>query len=294
MKIRQTGSDRIFDFVSKLLLVGIFVIVAYPLYFILIASISDYNAVNSGKVILFPVGVTADCYKTLLADEKIWHGYFNTILYTLTGTILNVIVTLMAGYALSRKELPGRNVLMLFFMFTMFFNGGLIPLFIQINKMGLYNNPLVLVLLGTVSVYNLIITRTYFAGSVSAELIEAAQIDGCGTAKTFFRIVLPTSKAIIAVLVVYYAIFHWNGYFDALIYISDYKFQPLQIILRDILINSKMLDATMDIESLIERQKYAELVKYGAIVVSSLPMMIVYPFVQKYFEKGVMIGAVKE
>lgn len=294
MKIRQTGSDRLFGIISNFLLAAILVVTAYPLYFMLIASVSDYNAVNSGQVLLFPVGITADCYKTLLADKKIWSGYLNTILYTVAGTALNVIVTLMAGYALSRKELPGRNALMFFFMFTMFFNGGLIPLFIQINKMRLYNNPLVLILLGTVSVYNLIITRTYFAGNVPLELVEAAQIDGCGTAKTFFQIVLPISKAIIAVLVVYYAIFHWNGYFDALIYISDYKYQPLQIILRDILINSKMLDATMDIESLIERQKYAELVKYGVIVVSSLPMMIVYPFAQKYFEKGVMIGAIKE
>ena len=261
-----------------------------------IASISDPNVVNKGGVIFYPKGVTLLGYQKLFQDKTIWSGYANTFLYTLCGTVLDVVVTTCAAYALSRKDLVGRKNLMRYFIFTMYFSGGLIPLFIQINQMGLYNTRWVLILLGTVSVYNLIIARTFFETSIPDELLEAAKLDGCSDLRFFLSVVLPLSTAVVAVLAVYYGVGHWNQYFNALIFVSKQEYYPLQIVLREILIQARQTEAAVSegqIAELIERNKYAELIKYGVIVVSSLPVLVLYPFAQKFFVKGVMLGAVK-
>jgi len=293
---RKTRGDRIFDAFNTLFLFLIGLIIAYPLYFVVIASISDPNVVNKGGVILWPKGVSMLGYEKLFQDKNIWTGYANTFFYTFAGTTLNVIVTVCAAYALSRKDLVGRGVLMKYFIFTMYFSGGLIPMFIQINSMGLYNTRWVLIILGMLSVYNMIITRTFFESSIPDELLEAAKLDGCSDLRFFASIVLPLSHAIIAVLIVYYGVGHWNQYFNALIYVSKQEYYPLQIVLREILIQSRQTEAAVSegqIAELLEKNKYAELIKYGVIVVSSLPVMIMYPFAQKFFVKGVMLGAVK-
>ena len=293
---RKTRGDRIFDAFNTLFLLLVGLIIAYPLYFVVIASISDPNVVNKGGVILWPKGVTMLGYEKLFQDKNIWTGYANTFFYTFAGTTLNVIVTVCAAYALSRKDLVGRGVLMKYFIFTMYFSGGLIPMFIQINSMGLYNTRWVLIILGMLSVYNMIITRTFFESSIPDELLEAAKLDGCSDLRFFGSIVLPLSHAIIAVLIVYYGVGHWNQYFNALIYVSKQEYYPLQIVLREILIQSRQTEAVVSegqIAELLEKNKYAELIKYGVIVVSSLPVMIMYPFAQKFFVKGVMLGAVK-
>lgn len=293
---RKTKGDRIFDVVNYILLALICLLVAYPLYFVVIASISDPDIVNKGGVIFYPKGITMLGYEKLFQDKSIWSGYANTFLYTAAGTTLDVVVTACAAYALSRKDLVGRKGLMRYFIFTMYFSGGLIPLFIQVNQMGLYNTRWVLILLGTVSVYNLIIARTFFETSIPDELLEAAKLDGCSDLRFFGSVVLPLSTAVIAVLVVYYGVGHWNQYFNALIFVSKQEYYPLQIVLREILIQSRQTEAAItegQIAELIERNKYAELIKYGVIVVSSLPVMVMYPFAQKFFVKGVMLGAVK-
>lgn len=293
---RKTRGDRIFDAANLLLLTLICLVVAYPLYFVVIASISDPTIVNKGGVIFYPKGITLLGYEKLFQDKTIWTGYANTFLYTFAGTLLDVVVTTCAAYALSRKDLVGRKGLMRYFIFTMYFSGGLIPLFIQINQMHLYNTRWVLILLGTVSVYNLIIARTFFETTIPDELLEAAKLDGCSDLRFFGSIVLPLSTAVIAVLVVYYGVGHWNQYFNALIFVSRQEYYPLQIVLREILIQSRQTEAAVtegQIAELIERNKYAELIKYGVIVISSLPVLLLYPFAQKFFVKGVMLGAVK-
>lgn len=294
--IRRTKADRVFDTCNFLLLLIIGLIVLYPLYFVIIASISDPNAVNNGRVVFFPQGVTLMGYSRLFQDKTIWTGYRNTLMYTLAGTTLDVFVTICAAYALSRKDLVGRNILMKYFIFTMYFSGGLIPLYVQVNNMGLYNTPWVLIILGAVSVYNLIIARTFFESTIPLELLEAAKLDGCSDFRFFGSIAVPLSTSIIAVLVVYYGVGHWNQYFNALIFISKQKYYPLQVILREILIQSRQTESVVsegDIAEMMEKNKYAELIKFGVIVVSSLPVMILYPFAQKFFVKGVMLGAVK-
>ncbi|MDL2231990.1 carbohydrate ABC transporter permease [Ruminococcaceae bacterium OttesenSCG-928-L11] len=295
-RIKPTRGDRVYDVINTVLLVVLGLLVLYPLYFVLIASISNPDAVNSGKIIFYPMGVTFEGYQKLFEDSRIWIGYRNTILYTVVGTTLNVSITLLAAYPLSRTDLDGRKYITFFFLFTMFFNGGLIPTFLVVQSLGLYNTPWVLVLLGAVSVYNMLIARSFFENSIPQDLHEAAAIDGCGNIGFFFRIVLPLSKALIGVMVIYYGVTHWNQYFNALIYVSKREYQPLQMVLREILIQNSATQMAFDesmMEELLRRERYAELIKYGVIVVASLPILCVYPFVQKYFEKGVMIGAVK-
>ena len=294
--LRRTRSDLIYDIVVYIFLGLICLIALYPLYFVLIASISSPEAVNSGKVIFAPIGITLEGYQKLFEDNRIWIGYRNTIFYTVCGTTLNVVMTLLAAYPLSRRKLPGKKILVTYFLFTMFFNGGLIPTFLVVNDLGLYNTPWILIVMGAISVYNMIIAKTFFENNISADLMEAAEIDGCGTFRFFISIAIPLSKALVGVLVVYYGVVHWNQYFNALIYISDQNLQPLQMVLREILIQNSTTQQVFDesmMEELLRRERYAELIKYGVIVVASVPVLCVYPFVQKYFEKGVMIGAVK-
>ena len=292
--IRQTSADKRFGVYCYVFVAVLLIIVLYPLIFICSASISDPMLVSSGQVLLLPRGITFDGYKRVFQDQNILTGYANTLFYTIAGTALNLVVTLPAGYALARRTMPGRNLLMTFFMIPMYFGGGLIPTFLLINGLGLYNTRLVLLLPAAFSMYNCIICRTFFS-SLPKELEEASTIDGCTPMQTFLRIVLPLSQALIGVMVLYFAVGHWNSYFSALIYLNDQSKFPLQLVLRRILVLEQTSEAMLGGMEEAEQAKFQlrELIKYAVIVVSSLPVLILYPFLQKYFVQGVMIGSVK-
>ena len=291
--IKDQKGDLLFNRLVYAIAVIIMIIIIYPLYFIIVASFSDPSAVSTGKVWLYPRGFTLDGYKALLANESIWIGYRNTILYALAGTFISLAVNIPAAYALSRKDLVFGKALTFYFLITMFFSGGLIPTFLTVQGFGLYNTFLVMVLPFSVSVYNLIVARTFFLSNIPGELREAAEIDGCGNLRFFFSIVLPLSKAIIAVIALWSAVGHWNSYFNALIYLRDSSLYPLQLILRNILVSNQMQSAMGTGEAAQIALRTASLIRYAAIIVSTLPIMCVYPFLQKYFNQGVTIGAVK-
>jgi putative aldouronate transport system permease protein len=291
---RRSKEDKIFDLINILLVAIMVILVVYPLYFIVIASISNPNLIYEGKVWLLPKDITFEGYQRIFNDSKIWLGYKNSIIYTFVGTLVNVSCTLMAAYALSRRDLYGRNLIMFLFLFTMFFSGGLIPTYLVVKNLGLLNTMWALILPKAVAVWNVIVARTFFQTSIPNELLEAAKIDGCSDAKFFWKIVLPLSKPIVAVMVLFYAVGHWNSYFDALIYLNNEDLYPLQLILRNILIQNEASTQMMsDIDSLASKQRVSELIKYGVIIVASIPLLVLYPFVQKYFVKGVMIGGIK-
>jgi putative aldouronate transport system permease protein len=290
--------DKIVDLVVTVLNILILVIVAGPLIYVLSASISDPRLVASGEIYLWPKGLTLEGYSKILEYKPIWLGYRNTLFYATAGTAINLVVTLLAAYALSRKDLPGRNIFTIFFTVTMFFSGGLIPTYMVVRQLGLVNTVWSMLLLNAVSMWNVIIARTYFQSSIPDELKEAAFIDGCSNRKLFVSIILPLSKPIIAVLALFYAVGHWNAFFNALIYLSDMNLYPLQLFLRNILVMDQMLDLmgggdSEMIEQILRRLELKESMKFGIIVLSSLPVLILYPFLQKYFVKGVMIGAIK-
>ena len=288
--------DRIVDTLVYVLGTLITVIAAYPLIFVLSASFSEPSSVITGKVVLWPVNFTVEGYKTILEYAGIWTGYRNTIFYTLIGTTINICLTLPAAYALSRADFKARGFFTAFFSFTMFFNGGLIPTYLVVKDLGLVNNPAVLVILGAVSVWNMMITRTFFQGSIPHSLEEAAYLDGCSTTRLFLQIVLPLSTPIIAVLVLFYAVGHWNNYFNALIYLSKAEHYPLQLYLRNVLILedvSALMGDTEAVQEWLERLERKEAMKFGVVVVSSVPVLVLYPFLQKYFVQGVTIGAIK-
>lgn len=292
--VRKLKSDYVFDWVIYGIAILLTFIVLYPMYFIVIASISDPNLVATGEILFIPRGITLDGYKHLLSMNNLWVGYGNTILYTVAGTLIMLAVNIPVAYALSRKDLVGRGAFTLFFVFPMFFGGGLIPTFIIINNwFHLLDTFTVMVLPFSVIAYYIIVARTFFNTSMPAELWDAAQIDGCGNLRYFFTIVLPLSKAIIAVIALWAAVGHWNSYFNAMIYLRSAERYPLQLIMRNILINNEMAASAMTGSAAAELNRKANLIKYGAIVVSSLPIMCMYPFVQKYFNQGVMIGALK-
>lgn len=285
--------DKVFRFFLYLISGFILLVVLYPLYFVVIASFSDPSAVASGQVWLVPKGLTLDGYKELFRHNEIWTGYANTILYTIAGTFIGVAVNIFAAYALSKKDLVGRKVLMWLFVFTMFFNGGLVPTFITIKGFGLYNTFWVMVLPFSVSVYNIIVARTFFENTIPAELNDAAKLDGCGNIYYFFKIVLPLSKAILAVIALWTAVGMWNSYFNALVYLKDSWRYPLQLALRNILITNNLQMSFGSGEAMQIALRLSNLMRYSVIIVSTLPIMCVYPFAQKYFNQGVMIGAVK-
>lgn len=297
--MKKKSSDRIFNIIIYLIVVIVLIAVLYPLVYIISASISSPTAVNSGKMWLFPKDITFEGYQIIFKNKDIWNGYLNTIIYTLVGTMVNLIFTIPAGYALSRRELPGRNVIMKFILVTMFISGGLIPSYLLITGLGLKNSMWALILPGAVSVYNLIVVRTYFQSNVPEELIESAIIDGASFFRIFFEIVLPLSKPILAVMALFYGIGHWNQYFGALLYIDDRKKYPLQMILREILViqdmssNPNMSVSGEMAQFLYSQQQLAQVIKYGVMIVSTLPIILIYPFLQKYFVKGVMIGSIK-
>lgn len=286
-------SDKLFGAIVIILSILIFIIIAYPLWFIIIASISNSNLVNLGQVTLWPKGIRFYGYQQILDDARIWTGYANTIFYVIAGTILNMVVTMPAAYALSRKNFTTRNKIMFYFVFTMFFNGGLVPTYMTISSLGLISTKTILVIFVAVNTYNLIIARTFIENSIPEELYEAAVLDGCSHFRYFFKIIVPLSKAVIAVLILYYAVFHWNDYFNALLYNSNAQHAPLQIVLREILLlNQAFASGNGGVQGGYA-QSSADQVKYAVIIVSTVPILCVYPFIQKYFEKGVMIGAVK-
>ena len=295
MAIKDPRGDRIVGAVVFVIVTLLMLIVLYPLIYVLSCSVSSPTAVGAGEVVLLPKGFTLMGYKRVFQEPDILLGYKNTLFYPLIGTAINLFVTVPAGYMLSKKEVPGRNLFMFLFMFTMYFSGGMIPSFLLVKSLHLYDTRAVLVILGAFSTYNCIICRTFFA-ALPHELEEAAAIDGCSTVRTFVQIVLPLSQALLGVMVLYFAVGHWNSYFNAMIYVNNEKYKPLQLILRRILIleqaSSNMMEGGGD-EYAAEQFKLKELIKYSVIVVSSLPVLVLYPFLQKYFVQGVMIGSIK-
>lgn len=288
----KTTSDRIFSAMVMILSVLIFLIIAYPLWFIIIASISNSDLVNLGKVTFWPRDIRLYGYQQIIKDGRIWNGYGNTIFYVIAGTALNMVVTMPAAYALSRKTFKARNKIMLYFVFTMFFNGGLVPTYMTINQLGLISTRTIFIVFMALNTFNLIIARTFIENSIPDELYEAAVLDGCSHFYFFLKVVIPLSKAVISVLVLYYGVYHWNDYFNALLFNSNSNFEPLQIVLRRILLLNEAFSSGSGVMGGYA-QSSADQVKYAVIIVSTLPILCVYPFIQKYFEKGVMIGAVK-
>ena len=280
------------NFITYALVSLAFLLALYPIYFVIIASISSPDAVENGAVYLLPKSLTFRGYEKVLEDSRIWIGYRNTIFYTIAGTAVSLFVTLPAAYVLSRKDFKSRNVLMMFFVITMFINGGLIPTYLLIQKTNFYDNPLVMIIPFCLNVYNLIITRTFFQRSIPSELHDAGRIDGCSDFRFFGQIVLPLSKAVIAVIALYYAVSQWNQFFRALVYLRSSEYHPLQIVLRSILLQNQAFEDSAA-EGAADAQNLFDLIKYAVIVVSSVPIICVYPFLQKYFTQGVMIGAVK-
>ncbi len=292
-RIRLSRADRVFDTLNYIFLTIALLVVAYPLYFIVIASVSDPSAVYSGKVIFRPASFTLEGYRRILDYSSFFTGYRNTLVYTLVGTAVNVLITIPGAYALSRKDLAGRNVIMMGITFTMIFSGGLIPTYLLVLDLNLYDTMWALILPAAVSSWNLIVARTFFQQTIPDELLEAAKLDGAGNTQFFLRVVLPLSKSIIAVMILFYAVNHWNGYFNALIYMKSADRYPLQLVLRNILFENSLGDMVEDAATLALQQRLGDLIKYGIIIASSLPLLILYPFLQRYFIQGIMIGAVK-
>ena len=290
--IRESRGDRIFQACAVAVGVIIMLIVAYPLYFTVIASISKPEDVLMGKVLLWPRNISFESYKMVIAEQDIWMGYGNTILYTVLGTCLNLVLTIMLAYPLSCPDLPWRKQLTFVASFTMLFSGGLIPTFLVVRNLGMYNSIWAMLLPTGIGTYNMLVMKNFFQSSIPNELKEAAELDGCNQIQTLLLVVLPLSGAIIAVIILFYAVGHWNAYFNALIYLKDRAKFPLQVILREILLQNQEL-AAGDGTGLYEKMMAAETMKYASIIVSSLPVICLYPFVQKYFVKGVMVGAIK-
>lgn len=287
--------DRAIGIGVGVIIALIVAIVIYPLWFVVIASFSDPGIVASGKLSILPQGVRLSGYEMIFRDERIWNGYKNSIIYSVLGTALNLVVTIPAAYALSRPEFRARRVILLLFAVTMFFSGGLIPSYLLYKSLGLLNTMWVFILPGAVSVFNLLIARSFFESSIPEELFDAARVDGLSYAGFFRRIVLPLSTAIIAVIGLYYFVGHWNNFFTGLVFVRDAKKLPLQNILQSILLANQSVAGQVSSggEAAQQLQQLADQIKFGVIIVSSLPLLVIYPFLQKYFNKGVMIGAVK-
>lgn len=291
--IQDTTGDKIFYVLCYLVVTLMLLVVMYPLIYILSASFSSAEAITSGKMWIFPVDFTLVGYKYVLQYRSIWIGYRNTIFYTVLGTTINVALTMTCAYPLARKGLRGRKAFTWLFTFTMIFNGGMIPNYLLMKNLKLLNTIWCMVLPGAISAYNLIVTRTFIESNIPRDLLEAARIDGCSDIRFFFGIVLPLSKAILAVLLLMYAATHWNAYFNAFLYLTDKELYPLQIYLRQILVQSTMSADMLDPEAMAQMQTLQQILKYTVIVISTAPMLCLYPFVQKYFEQGVMIGSLK-
>ena len=295
-KVRESKTDRVFTVVVYSLLAVLLLVYVYPLYFVVIASFSDPTAVWNGEVLFYPVGFSLEGYQEILGYDELWTGYLNSLLYTAAGVAINIVLTISAAYALSRKEFMLRGAIMKLFLFTMFFSGGLIPSYLLVKDLGLLNTRWVILFSGAVSVYNLIITRTYLMGNLPEELHEAAHLDGCSEIRYLISVVVPLSGAIIGVNALYYGAGHWNSYFNAMIYLTDRSKFPLQLFLREIIsaaTSTSFFEAAGSEAEKARQVRVAELIKYCSIIVASIPMLIAYPFVQKSFVKGVMVGSVK-
>lgn len=292
-KIRKSGSDARLEIILCFCMILIGCIILYPLILVVSNSFSSPSSVVSGSVWLFPKKFSLSGYKALFRTNDVWIGYRNSLFYMIAGTMINVAMTMIAAYPLSRDDMPGGGIIMMLFTFTMIFSGGMIPNYLLMKNLHLLNSVWSMLLPGSISVYNMIIARTFIKSNIPKELLEAAKIDGCSDIQYFFKMVLPLSSAVIAVITLYYAIGHWNAYFDAFMYLNDKSLYPLQIFLKNILV-SNQVDATMlmDADATVE-QGISEVLKYSLIVVATVPVMVIYPFVQKHFVKGVMIGAVK-
>lgn len=290
----RTVKDKWFDAINIALLMIVCAIILYPLLFVISASISNPSAVLAGEMWLWPVDISLTGYRKVLENSELMRGYANTIVYTLVGTAVNLVMTVLAAYPLSRSSFWGRNVITGIFVFTMFFGGGLIPTYMVVKSLGLTNTMWALILPGAVSVWNILIMRTFFQSSIPGELLESAAMDGCSDIRALLRIVLPLSAPVLSVMVLFYAVGHWNAYFNALIYLTDRDKYPLQLFLREILIQGQM-DQMVNAADSSHAQTIMdeEAVKYAAVIVTNLPIFLLYPFLQKYFVKGMMIGAIK-
>lgn len=289
---KKTLNDRVFYFLNGLFLALLAVIIIYPLYFIIIASVSDSDAVLAGQVVLYPVGINFDGFEKIIHRSDVWRGYLNTIIYTALTVVISLTVTIPAGWALSRKNLPFKKIWMIYFIIPMFFGGGLIPFYNVMSKLHLINSIWAIILPGVLSVWNLFMSKTFFESSIPEGLIEAATIDGAGKFKVFTVVVVPLAKAVIAVMALYYAVGQWNSYFNAMIFLQDEKLYPLQLVLKEILLASENTTGGSG-ETILEQYRLANQLKYVSVIVSSLPVLCLYPFVQKYFNQGVMVGSIK-
>lgn len=291
-KIQESLGNRIFITFIYVSLTMVLIAVLYPLIYIVSSSFSSPSAVSSGKVWLWPVEFSLDGYKAVLQDKNIITGYLNSLFYTTAGTSISVILTIMIAFPLSKKNFYGRSFLMIFITFTMLFSGGLIPTYLVVKSLGLIDTRWALLIPSAIWVWQVIIARTFFQSTIPVEIAEAAEIDGCSDLRFIFSIMLPLSKPIIAVLALMYAVGQWNSYFDALIYLKSQEFYPLQLFLRSLLILNNT-SGNMDAGDMVRRQQMAELIKYSLIIVASLPVLIIYPFVQRYFVQGMLIGSIK-
>lgn len=293
-EIKLSKFDRVFNVINLTLVTVVLILVGYPLIFVISASLSDPLSVSGGKMLFFPVGLTLEGYENIFNSKEIWQGFSNSVQYTLIGTSINICMTILGAFPLSRKDLVGKGFFSVMFTFTMFFSGGMIPAFLVVRMLGIYNTMWALILPGAVSAYNIIVMRSFFDHSIPTELYEAAHIDGCNDYSYLFKILIPLSKPVLAVMVLFYGSAHWNQFFSAIIYLRKAEMYPLQVILRNILLKNILTDNMVTTFGGAATYSHtSEIIKYGLIVVSSIPMMITYPFVQKYFVKGVMIGSVK-
>ena len=292
-RVRESRGDRVYYAIVYFVLLLLALIVVYPLYFVVIASFSSADAVLAGKVYLFPVDIDFTGYIRCFERTDIWIGYGNTIWYTLAYTIFSVVFTVTAAWALSRKTLPFRKFFMIFFTITMFFGGGLIPFYKVVSDLGMLDNPLSIILPGTVSAWNLFMAKTFFQTGVSDSIIEAAELDGANRLRLFVSVILPLSKPIVAVLALYYAVGQWNSYFNAMIFLQDADLFPLQLVLKEILTASESTTGGSG-ETILEQFRLANQLKYVTVIISSLPVFCLYPFAQKFFAQGVMVGSLKD
>ena len=293
-RIHTSSRDRTFELVNNALLAVALVTVGYPLIYIVSASFSSTQAVVGGRVWLWPVEFSLLGYQTIFEYRAVWAGYANTVFYTVFGTAINVVLTIMAAYPLSRRDLQGRNLFMFMITFTMIFSGGLIPTYLLVRGLGMLNTRWVMMIPNAIAAWNVIITRTYYQSTIPDELHEAAQLDGCSDVRFLMSVVVPLSGAITAVNALFYAVAHWNAFFNAFIYLSKDELYPLQIILREVLIQNDFdNEAFTDVSDQETREGLRELLKFSLIIVASVPVLAIYPFVQKYFVRGVMIGSIK-
>ena len=294
----RTKQDKVFDTVNVALLSIILLITAYPVYFVIMASFSDPSLVATGNVVLRPRGITFEAYRFVFSDRRIMLGYRNSFLYAAGQTIISLLLTIPAAYALSRKDMKGRSAIMMYMVFTLYFSGGMIPFYVLMRRIGLNNNVLALMLPNAVNVFNIIIARTFFLQNIPDEMLESAQMDGCSNTRFFFQIAVPLSRAVIAIIVLFNVVQVWNAWFHAMLFINTQAKYPLQLILRKVLILGQTMTSAddlswMSVEELARRQFLTVLLRYAIIVVAVAPLLIIYPFIQKHFVRGIMVGSIK-